>query len=267
MPMPRPQPFRFAAHLVVIVPAALLVLLAPASPTVSAQQAQFEWPAHPKNLKVLPKGTTPDQLRDTMVGFTQALGVRCPYCHVGEEGKPLTTFDFSSDAKPTKQIARDMVRMMGDIHKDLGKMKLSPDVPRVNLRCATCHHGHARPTTLAEELMVTYDRAGIDSTLAAYQRLKGRYFGRDAYDFSENGLADFGTALQKKGRADDAIRVHQLNVQENPASMRAYGALEQAYEAAGKKQEAIDTYHKMLDMDPSNANIQRRLHELEGSGK
>src|SRR4029079_9442367 len=73
MPMPRPQPFRFAAHRVVIVSAALLVLLAPASPTVNAQQAQFEWPAHPKNLKVLPKGTTPDQLRDTMVGFTQAL--------------------------------------------------------------------------------------------------------------------------------------------------------------------------------------------------
>ncbi|HYJ32246.1 MAG TPA: c-type cytochrome [Candidatus Binatia bacterium] len=267
--MPRPQPLRFAAPLVVpaIALAALLALPAAAPRTAGAQQAQFEWPAHPKNLKVLPKSTTPDQLRETMVGFTQSLGVRCPYCHVGEEGKPLTTFDFSSDAKPTKQIARDMVRMMGDIHKDLGRMRLSSGVPRVNVRCITCHHGHARPTTLTEELMVTYDRAGIDSTLDAYQKLKGRYFGRDAYDFSENGLADFGAELQKKGRADDAIRVHQLNVQQYPTSMRAYGALEQAYETAGRKQEAIDTYHKMLDMDPSNSNIQRRLHELEGSGK
>lgn len=258
-----PRPHRFRLDLILV--AAALLLAAAARPA-AAQGPQFEWPAHPKNLKVLPKNTTPDQLRETMVGFTGSLGVRCPYCHVGEEGKPLTTFDFSSDAKPTKQIARDMVRMMGDIHKDLGKMKLS-DAPRVNLRCATCHHGHARPTTLSEELMVTYDRSGIDSTLAAYQALHTRYYGRDAFDFSESGLADFGTALAKKGRTDDAIRVHQLNVQQYPQSLRAYGALEQAYEVAGRKQEAADTYRKMLEIDPQNPNLRHRLDELQGTGK
>jgi hypothetical protein len=258
--MPRPPRFRFAPFL--IVAAFGLAAVAP----VAAQQPQFEWPAHPRNLKVLPKSTTPDQLRDTMVGFTQALGVRCVHCHVGEEGKPLTTFDFSSDAKSTKQIARDMVRMMGDIHKDLGKMKLS-GAPRVNVRCATCHHGHSRPTSLSEELMMAYDRSGIDSTLAAYQALRTRYYGRDAFDFSENGLAELGAALAKKGRADDAIRVHQLNAQQYPQSLRALGGLAQAYEAAGRKQEAADTYRKMLEIDPQNPNLRRRLDELQGPGK
>ena len=32
-----------------------------------------------------------------MPGFTRALGVRCSYCHVGEEGESLSTYDFASD--------------------------------------------------------------------------------------------------------------------------------------------------------------------------
>lgn len=261
--MPRCQRFR-RDRLIPIVPFLAAFLLAAAAGAASAQQ-QFEWPSHPGNIKVLPKKMAPEQLRDVMVGFTQALGVRCNHCHVGEEGKPLTTFDFQSDAKQQKRIARDMVRMVGDVNKDLGKMKLT-DEPRVTVRCATCHHGHARPTTLGEELMMTYDRSGIDSTLAAYQALRTRYYGRDAYDFSESGLADFGTALAKKGRTDDAIRIHQLNVQQYPQSLRAYGPLAQAYEAAGRKQEAADTYRKMLEIDPQNPNLRRRLDELQGAG-
>src|SRR5262245_19404795 len=42
-----------------------------------------------KNLQVLPKDISEEQLNSTMNGFTRALGVRCAYCHVGEEGKPL----------------------------------------------------------------------------------------------------------------------------------------------------------------------------------
>lgn len=264
--MPRPPRVRLVPLHATLAAAVLSLSLIPSS-AARAQQPQFEWPAHPRNLKVLPKGTSPDQLRETMVGFTQALGVRCVHCHVGEEGKPLTTFDFASDAKPTKQIARDMVKMTGDVRKDLGKMKLSADVPRVNMRCATCHHGHVRPTTLAEELMVTYDRSGIDSTVAAYQTLRARYYGRDAFDFGENGLTELGAALAKKGRTEDAIRIHQLNVQQYPQSVRAYGGLEQAYEAAGRKQEAADAYRKMIELDPQNPNLRRRLEELQGTGK
>lgn len=245
--------------------ASILALASLARPL--AAQPQFEFPAHPKNLKVFPKSTTPEQLREAMMGFTRSLGVRCPYCHVGEEGKPLTTFDFPSDAKPTKQIARDMMRMVLDIEKDLGKMKLTAGVPRVSVQCITCHHGNARPTTLANELMATYERSGIDSTLAAYQSLRTRYYGRDVFDFSEGGLAELGAALARKGRTEDAIRVHKQNVQQYPRSLRAYGGLAQAYESAGMKQEAADAYRKMLEIDPQNQNARRHLDELQGTGK
>src|SRR5207253_170398 len=89
-------------------------------------QARWEWPERAKNLKVLPRNTSKDQLRDTMVGFTRALGVRCVFCHVGEDGKPLSTFDFVSDRKIEKETARGMVRMARSVNRDLKKMKLPP---------------------------------------------------------------------------------------------------------------------------------------------
>jgi hypothetical protein len=76
-----------------------------------AQAGQFP-PEKLKNLKVFPEDIPVRSLIDTMAGFTRALGVRCQFCHVGEEGKPLSTFDFVSDDKHTKLAAREMLRMV-----------------------------------------------------------------------------------------------------------------------------------------------------------
>ena len=57
-----------------------------------------------KNLKVFPQDITRAQLLSNMKLFSQSLGVRCTYCHVGTEGQPLSTFDFASDAKEHKVI-------------------------------------------------------------------------------------------------------------------------------------------------------------------
>src|SRR6185437_12934948 len=60
--------------------------------------------------------------RPAAVGYDEALtvslGVRCTYCHVGEEGKPLSTFDFASDAKDHKLTARKMLAMMHRINAE-----------------------------------------------------------------------------------------------------------------------------------------------------
>ena len=61
------------------------------------------------------------RLRPVMIGFTRALGVRCSYCHKGEEGKPLITYDFASDENPNKNRAREMLRMLNEIEEHLKK--------------------------------------------------------------------------------------------------------------------------------------------------
>ena len=62
-----------------------------------------------------------------MRGFSRALGVRCQYCHVGEEGQPLSEFDFASDDNPNKDRAREMLRMLGTVNDHLDKIERSGD--------------------------------------------------------------------------------------------------------------------------------------------
>ena len=53
-----------------------------------------------KNVKVLPKTLTDQQLHMVMREWAMSLGVRCDFCHAADpSGKGL---DFPSDAKPEK---------------------------------------------------------------------------------------------------------------------------------------------------------------------
>jgi len=100
----------------------------------------------PKNLQVLPKDTTRQQINPIMRGFTRALGVRCPYCHVGEEGADLSTFDFASDEKPTKKTARIMLQNLMETNTRLASVGDKPaGEPRVS--CWTCHRGETKPAS------------------------------------------------------------------------------------------------------------------------
>jgi len=100
----------------------------------------------PKNLQVLPKDTTRQQLNPIMRGFTRALGVRCPYCHVGEEGADLSTFDFASDEKPTKKTARVMLQNLMDTNAKFASIGDKP-VAEPRISCWTCHRGEAKPAS------------------------------------------------------------------------------------------------------------------------
>ncbi len=85
--------------------------------TPCAAQAQFP-PDSFTNLQVLPEDIGTRQLIGTMRSFALGLGVRCTFCHVGEEGQPLATYDFAADDKPQKLKAREMVRMVRSINID-----------------------------------------------------------------------------------------------------------------------------------------------------
>jgi len=103
----------------------------------------FADPPH-KNLKILPRDMPKAELLGTMKFFAQSLGVRCTHCHVGEEGKPLSTFDFASDAKNHKDTARGMLRMADRLNSELPGITGLPDA---RVTCFTCHRGSTKPLT------------------------------------------------------------------------------------------------------------------------
>lgn len=116
----------------------------PAATPLPPPQPQFVWPARISNARVLPAEIGQERLRATMVGFARALGVRCTFCHVGQDGAPLNTLDFVSDANPHKDIARGMLRMTQRLNEtDLPALLGDSQAPRVT--CFTCHRGSTTP--------------------------------------------------------------------------------------------------------------------------
>lgn len=107
-------------------------------------QAPFAIPPY-KNLKVLSPNITRPQLLGTMKFFSQSLGVRCTYCHVGTEGQPLSTFDFVSDAKDHKATTRDMLRLV--LHLNSEHLPAITGLPDAKVSCFTCHRGATKPLT------------------------------------------------------------------------------------------------------------------------
>lgn len=95
------------------------------------------------NLKVLPKKLTYKQVDHIMDNWAAALGVRCNFCHARNE--TTNKMDFASDAKPEKQMARDMYLMAAKLNKKYFKgEKDSLGVAKLgSVNCYTCHHGVA----------------------------------------------------------------------------------------------------------------------------
>lgn len=235
-------------------------------PARSQDKDKWTWPEKPKNLQVFPKDWSGTRLQPVMTGFSGALGVRCAYCHKGEEGKPLNTYDFASDENPNKNRAREMLRMLGDINDHLKKIEPSGD-KRVNVSCGTCHHGRPRPMTLEEELDEKYRNKGIKAALDDYAGLKKKFYGRAAYDFSENSLNGFGYILLEKKDTAGAIQVFKLNAEIFPESGNVWDSLAEAYLKTGDQKNAQLNYEKSLTLDPSNQNAKDILKKLKESPK
>lgn len=89
-----------------------------------------------KNLQTF-KDLKAGQIPGIMEFWSQSLGTTCQHCHLVDH--------WAKDDKPEKQIARDMVTMVGEINS-----KLLPNIKNLDSRnprigCWTCHHGSIKP--------------------------------------------------------------------------------------------------------------------------
>ncbi len=124
---------------------AVIVVLA-ATVTIGASATAFKkQDVQYTNLKVLPKNISSKELQGIMVDdFQDGLGVTCSFCHANAaDGHGL---DFASDAKPEKEISRQMMRMAIGINKQYFKLK-HPVIGGQGLivTCNTCHKGQPFP--------------------------------------------------------------------------------------------------------------------------
>ncbi len=238
------------------IPALLLCVLMTA-PTVHAQI-----PDTFTNLKVLKKDTPKPELISIMRSFSMALGVRCEHCHMEDEA--THEHDWASDGKDAKKIAREMMKLSGQINQTLaasiGSMRPEP----VQVRCVTCHHGLAKPETLQQALTATLSLAGTDSTLARYERLRAEYYGSAAYDFSEWSLISIAEGIAKDPvQADAALALLGTNLKYYPESAGTYARMAETWLVKGDRETAIANFDKALALAPDDPWLKRRVEKVK----
>lgn len=100
----------------------------------------------PKNLQVLPRNLTGEQVHQIMHKWAAALGTQCSTCHavdpsrVGPNGRPV--LNFADDSKEEKRTARLMYKMTQNINDNYISMVENSGQP---VTCGTCHRGHVTP--------------------------------------------------------------------------------------------------------------------------
>jgi tetratricopeptide (TPR) repeat protein len=188
-----------------------------------------------------------------MQAIAQALGVSCDYCHSAARG--------SGAPEPKKDIARQMIAMTRELN---ARVQQATGNASAKVECVTCHHGVPIPRQISDILTDALRSKGVDAAIAQYRDLRERYYGRQAYDFSEEALANLADRLVT-GRPDDAIALMKLNLESYPKSARSYATIGYAYTRKFDDESAIVYYKKALEIEPNNGVIQGRLASIMSS--
>ena len=237
----------------------LALLVSPAAALAQAPGGQP--PPPPRNLQILPKDITRPELIARMQGISQALGVRCQFCHVDDD--PGRQNDMASDEKAPKNMARAMMRFTADLNARLAPALGKPADEITRVQCATCHRGVPIPKQITEILADTAADKGMPAAADQYRELRTKYYGGQSYDFSEGALVAFAQRQTQADKADDALQYLQLNLEFYPKSARTYLGMAQAYNRKGDKAQAIKNVERALELEPANGQAKRMLEQLK----
>jgi tetratricopeptide (TPR) repeat protein len=245
------------AHRLAVVSAALVL---------AAASAHAQIPDKFTNLKVLPKDTPKAELVNIMRHFAGDLGVRCKHCHYAKDPEDFSTFNFASDQKPEKEIARNMMRMVKGINETLDKdFKDAPD--HLKVKCFTCHHGNEKPETLADAIVPVLKKDGPEAAATRYRDLRKEYYGSAAYDFTEWSLLMTAEELRRDTtQIKNARALLTMNLEFYPESAGTYAQIAETYVAEGDTPNALTNFDKALQLAPDDPRLKARIEQVKAGG-
>jgi CubicO group peptidase (beta-lactamase class C family) len=102
-------------------------------------------------------------------------------------------------------------------------------------------------------------RQGPEAAVAWY---KAKWSAGPNPELSPNILNSVGYGLLLGGKLNDALEVLEANVEFYPEDFNAHDSLGEAYFKAGRKEAAIASYQKSLQLNPRNTNAVKMLEQL-----
>lgn len=192
-----------------------------------------------------------------MQAIAEALGVTCDYCHARGPGAAAPTQGPSHIA-----VAKQMIAMTRDLNARVQEATGKAAGAATKVECVTCHRGVAIPKPLGDVLIETISKQGTPAAIEQYRDLRTRYYGKQAYDFSEQSLLTLSQRIAN-ARPDDGVALAKLNIEFYPNSSASYAALAFAYTRKPDDAHAIEALEKAVELDPNNNIARGQLEQLK----
>lgn len=216
------------------------------------------------NLQVLDPDISRGELVGIMRSFAGGLGVRCNFCHLGEDPNDLTGYDWASDEREVKGVARRMMQMVTDINEE--HLPAAGRGSGIEVACVTCHSGVRIPVQIGDLLLETLERDGIESALSEYRELRGEYYGRAAYDFGQGPLNTVSETLARRGELDHALAVIQVNVEYHADEPFPHALKAQILMQMGDTEGAVAAMERAVELAPESEQFRAMLERMRGGG-
>lgn len=186
-----------------------------------------------------------------------SLGVTCEYCHA--RGPAAT----EAPAGPSHiSVAKQMMAMTRELNSRVEAASGKATGVATKVDCATCHRGVPIPKPLGDVLWDTTRTQGAPAAVTQYRDLRTRFYGKSAYDFSEQTLLTLSQRIANV-RPDDAIAFAKLNLEFYPNSSASYQAVAFAYTRKVDDASAIAALEKAVELDPGNNVARGQLEQLK----
>jgi hypothetical protein len=117
-------------------------------------------------------------------------------------------------------------------------------------------------STLSELIQNATSQTSLADFTTKYRAIRADP--KSKYVNSEAAMNRFGYTLLRNNRTLDAVEIFKLNAEAYPRSANVYDSLGDAYEAAGKKDEAIKSFERALAIDPSYPSSLAAVQRLKG---
>ncbi|HEY1193398.1 serine hydrolase [Flavobacterium sp.] len=113
----------------------------------------------------------------------------------------------------------------------------------------------------ANKIVAQSNLFGMKKAISNYKNLPDS--DKIKYNFNERECNSLAYYLLRNNRQNDAIQLFKLNTEEFPQSANVYDSLGEAYLQIGEKTKAIESYKKVLQLDPNNGNAIYMLKKIE----
>lgn len=109
------------------------------------------------------------------------------------------------------------------------------------------------------ELFQLIENNGIDEALIVYAT---RLVNDPKGILSESELNGLGYHLLRSDMLDAAVKIFELNVDQNPESWNVYDSLGEAYMYVENIEKAVTSYRKSLELNPQNKNAETQIKKM-----